>query len=71
MSTYTAYQKASVFMPTQKTVLFYENRNSTSMEQIACVPADVSYFLCCTRKSKAAFILGARTRCPSTVLAGY
>ena len=52
----------SVFMPTQQTVLFYLNRNSTSMEQMACVPAHVSYFLCCTRKSNAAFTLGANVR---------
>ena len=34
------------------------------MEQIACVPIHVSYFLCCTRKSKinAAFTLGAKVR---------
>ena len=32
------------------------------MEQIACVPAHVSYFLCCTRKSNAAFTLGAKVR---------
>ena len=30
-----------LFMPTQKTVLFYQKRSSTSMEQIACVLADV------------------------------
>ena len=32
------------------------------MEQIACVPAHVSYFLCCTRKSNAAFTVGAKVR---------
>ena len=32
------------------------------MEQMACVPAHVSYFLCCTRKSNAAFTLGANVR---------
>ena len=33
------------------------------MEQSACVPADVSYFLCCTRKSKGSL----HTWCPDTV----
>ena len=32
------------------------------MEQMACVPAHVSYFLCCTRKSNAAFTLGANVQ---------
>ena len=51
-----------LFMPTQKTVLFYKKRNSTSMEQIACVLADV---LC-----PISFVAGGKVRQPSHLLPG-
>ena len=61
-----------LFMLTQKnwSVLLKAEFDIHGTNSLRAGRRTVSYFLCCTRKSKAAFTLDARARCPSTVLAG-
>ena len=71
MSTYTVYQKAFYADTKNYSVLLKAEFVINGTNSLRAGRRPVSYFLCCTRKSKAAFTLGARTRYPSTVLAGY
>ena len=71
MSTYTVYQKAFYADTKNCSVLLRAEFDINGTNSLRAGRRPVSYFLCCTRKGKAAFTLGTRTLCPSTVLAGY
>ena len=70
MSTYTVYQKAFYADTKNCSVLLKAEFDINGTNSLRAGRRSVSYFLCCTRKSKAAFTLVARTRCLGTVLAG-
>ena len=70
MSTYTVYQKAFYADTKNYSVLLKAEFVINGTNSLRAGRRHVSYFLCCTGKSKASFTLGTRTRCLSTVLAG-
>ena len=60
MSTYTAYKKALYAHTKNCSVLLKAEMGEFDINGTNSLRADVSSFLCCTRKSKEAFTLGAR-----------